>query len=170
MAKKKSVYFNDEGVPHLPMKFEWIVPLDCFTWLLARRLQDGEDIKGLTSAQVEELLRGHYLALINQRQKADEATLAHFIQPARTAASKLFPQLVKKEQAVPYLSPNDDNSVKFTLTCPVCGDRGQTTGQLSDDGVKITIPLEGDCGHRWTLCVETKKGRTVLYHEVQKNE
>jgi hypothetical protein len=55
----------------------------------------------------------------------------------------------------------------FHLHCPVCGQAGQTTGQPSDDGSSVVIPMEGDCRHRWELVVSTRGGQTSVYARVQ---
>ncbi len=65
---------------------------------------------------------------------------------------------------------------KQELRCPVCQDAYQRTGSPftihgMDDykagwggrGDLLIIPVEGECGHAWELCLGFHKGMTVAF-------
>jgi hypothetical protein len=86
---------------------------------------------------------------------------------------ELFPE-VQPHVLDSYLRPleaadPDRIGPAFRLHCPVCGKDGQTTGAFEDDGATISIPMEGDCGHRWLLSISTQKGQTDVFATAKKN-
>lgn len=65
------------------------------------------------------------------------------------------------------------------LKCPVCGQNYQHAGTpgtyLSDDNYRadwsgrgdlIVIPIHGECGHSWEMCLGFHKGNTTIFARV----
>jgi len=65
------------------------------------------------------------------------------------------------------------------ICCPVCGfdyshQAGEITILSSDNyrawagrGEVIVIPFEGECGHKWKLCIGYHKGQNYIFNEVE---
>jgi hypothetical protein len=58
-------------------------------------------------------------------------------------------------------------SPSFVIVCPVCGfDYNRLTipaQRWEVRGPDIALPIEGECGHSWLLCLTFHKGQSFLY-------
>ena len=70
---------------------------------------------------------------------------------------------------------------EHAVCCPVCGhDFAHTTNVREVDGgdrykawngrgKRLSIHVEGECGHEWDICFGLHKGRTSVYCEISEN-
>jgi hypothetical protein len=82
----------------------------------------------------------------------------------------------REEYAVPLADGNWGNAPYQLIQCPICGEDyhhpGTPLEEDSQDAYKAgwsgrgsltAIPMEGECGHTWDLCVGFHKGNCYLF-------
>jgi hypothetical protein len=170
VAKKKFYQYTEDGRLAVPLTFEGLACAEHIVAFLSEWLKKNpnspppktkEACREAIKERLFEMTRAAKYDLTDEEEKALK-------EPAEKIARGLFPELFAHQEPGMFLRPDPDGpeqaaGAALRVHCPVCGKAGQTTGSPSDDGTTYSIPMEGDCGHRWTLCVRTERGQTHVY-------
>ncbi len=172
VPKSKAVRHEKTGTLMIPVPVTFLVDADWLIDMVIEKLAAGKPYEPRRRECLDDASTRIGQNGLATKFAVDEAARNKFGHQAKGYVLRTFPELFELPskamnntflQEVEDTHTNNQSGAAFLLVCPVCGDRGQTTGSPSDDGTTFSLPLEGDCGHRWTLNVQTRNGKTVIF-------